>query len=317
MQSKQVRSRPLVAKLTAVVSAATAVLPLTFTRAVAKAVGFMAACLPLNPTKVSSFNLQLCYPELPPAERAAWVRRSLQHTAMGLIELGPLWRRPIERLAALEESVEGEELLHAAMAAGRGTLLLLPHLGNWEFLNHFLLERYVFHYLYRPPRVAEFDALISAARERTGAIAVPTTRCGVRRLLTTLRDGGLVLILPDQEPLKSHGVSAPFFGVPALTMTLVGGLLRRTGATALFAYAERRPCGRFRVCFQTPPEEIGVEDPVDAATALNRGVEHCVRACPEQYLWSYKRFKTAPPGELTPYCALWSRRKRRREGLRP
>ncbi len=34
-----------------------------------------------------------------------------------------------------------------------------------------------------------------------------------------------------------------------------------------------------------------------AATALNREIESCVRTRPEQYLWSYKRFKSRPDAE--------------------
>ena len=119
------------------------------------------------------------------------------------------------------------------------------------------------------------------------------------------------MILPDQEPLKKYGVTAPFFGVPALTMTLVSRILRRTGARALYVFAERRPAGRFRVRFLEAPDGLDDADETAAAERLNRGVEACVRLCPEQYLWSYKRFKTAPPGELTPYKAIWGRRRAR------
>ena len=93
-------------------------------------------------------------------------------------------------------------------------------------------------------------------------------------------------------------------------MTLVPRILGRTGAVPLFVFAERRPRNRFRVRFLEAPEGLVHADQEAAAAALNRGVENCIRLCPEQYLWSYKRFKTTPPGTVTPYQAIWGRRRR-------
>lgn len=118
-----------------------------------------------------------------------------------------------------------------------------------------------------------------------------------------LRQGQVVGILPDQEPLKDHGVFAPFFGIPVLTMTLVGRLVRRFEAEVVFGAAERTAKGKFRVRIIEAPEGLGDKDPVRAATQLNLGVEQCVRASPEQYTWSYRRFRTRPPEELAARAA--------------
>ncbi len=288
-------------------------LPITRARSLGRFLGGVSSRFPNEARDVTNLNLKLCYPELSAQERRQMTRRSLEETGKAVFELGRLWRAPVEELEQLEEGVEGEDLLAAAMAGGHGTILLAPHLGNWEFLNHFLMRRAQLVTLYRPPRVAELDAFLRAARGRTGCISAPATRGGVRRVLKALRGGELVLILPDQEPLKAFGVSAPFFGVPALTMTLVSRILKRTGAVALSVFAERRPAGKFRVRFLEAPEGLTDDDEVAAAGALNRGVEDCIRMCPEQYLWSYKRFKTTPPGQVTPYKEIWGRRRRRQE----
>ncbi len=184
------------------------------------------------------------------------------------------------------------------MDRGSGVLLLAPHVGNWEFLSCFLAARYPFVSLYRPPRIAELDRFIRRGRERLGARLVPTTMAGLRSFTTALREGRLVAILPDQEPLKRHGVFASFFGTPALTMTLVGSLLRRFEPGVLYGFAQRTTGGRFRIRFLAAPDGLDDADPVRAAERLNYGVERCVRACPEQYMWSYRRFRSRPPEEL-------------------
>jgi KDO2-lipid IV(A) lauroyltransferase len=109
--------------------------------------------------------------------------------------------------------------------------------------------------------------------------------------------------LPDQEPKADKGsVFAPFFGVPAFTMLLVNRLARKTGARVVFLFAERLPGSKGYALHCLPaPEGIDSNDDAEAATALNLGVEQCVRICPEQYVWAYKRFRSQPDGSRHPY----------------
>jgi KDO2-lipid IV(A) lauroyltransferase len=85
-------------------------------------------------------------------------------------------------------------------------------------------------------------------------------------------------------------------------MTLVPRLAQRTGAPVVLIYGERLPKGRgYRTHFHPVGDAIRDADPAVAAAALNRGVETCVRECPSQYQWSYRRFKTRPEGEESLY----------------
>jgi len=120
----------------------------------------------------------------------------------------------------------------------------------------------------------------------------------VRKLYKRLVDGGVVGILPDQQPKLGDGEFAPFFGTPALTMVLLSRLAQRTGALVLFAFAERLPRGAgFRLHVLPAPPGIADPDLPTAVAALNRGVEACVRLAPAQYQWHYKRYSIRPPGE--------------------
>jgi len=121
---------------------------------------------------------------------------------------------------------------------------------------------------------------------------------GVRKLYKRLSAGGVVGILPDQQPRQGEGEFAPFFDTPALTQVLLSRLAQRTGAQVLFAFAERLPCAAgFRIHFLPAPVGIAAEDLPTAVAALNRGVENCVRLAPEQYQWAYKRYSIRPPGD--------------------
>jgi KDO2-lipid IV(A) lauroyltransferase len=140
--------------------------------------------------------------------------------------------------------------------------------------------------------------LILAARRRNGATLAPITPKGIRVLVQALERGNYVGILPDQEPKADKGaVFAPLFGIPAFTMLLVNRLSRRTGAPVVFMFAERLPeSAGFRIHCIPAPEGIDSEDDAVAAAALNRGIEACVRTCPDQYIWSYKRYRRRPKG---------------------
>lgn len=275
--------------------------PLPVLHALGGGLGWLAAWIPNRARHVSAVNLSLCFPELPPAERRRLLRRSLQETARGLLELGPLWYRPPEAVCALVRETVDEHLFDQALARGRGILWLGPHLGSWELTPVYCMQRIPLHALYRPPRQGVLEPLLIAARERCGAHLVPATGAGVRQLLRALQAGEAVGILPDQQP-PGQGVFAPFFGVPAKTMTLLPRLAGRTDAAVLSAFAERLPRGRgYRLHFQAVDEAVASDDPLQAGQALNRAVENAVRVCPQQYLWSYRRFSRRPDGGPAPY----------------
>ncbi|TNG00249.1 MAG: lipid A biosynthesis acyltransferase, partial [Gammaproteobacteria bacterium] len=82
------------------------------------------------------------------------------------------------------------------------------------------------------------------------------------------------------------------------TMTLISKMARKTDAAVFLAYMQRYPPGRgYKLVIHEVADAIRSDDEVEAATALNQALETCIRACPEQYLWAYRRFKQRPDGE--------------------
>ena len=244
-------------------------------------------------------NLARCLPELAPDERARLARRSLIETGMGLIETGTTWRWPRERIEPIVTGMPGFEQIERALEAGRGAILLAPHMGNWELGGLMTGIRTPTTVMYRPPREPAMEALLVELRSGFGADMAPANLGGVRKALRALKRGELVAILPDQAPRQGEGVTAPFFGQPALTMTLIRTLARRTGAAAFTGWAERLPEARgFAIHYAPVTEPIDHEDPAEAAAALNREVERVVRENPAQYQWTYPRFRRQASGRV-------------------
>lgn len=275
-----------------------AYLPLPVAHALGAALGWTAYLVPNSLRSATYTNLSMCFPDMDPRQRKRLVRRSLVETGKTFTEMGILWLGRPARVHRLIKRVSGQhEVYDRARAKGRGVVVLTPHLGAWELTSLFCVDKHPMTALYRPPRMQEMEDFVRDARQRTGARLVPTTASGVKGLFQALERGDDVGILPDQDPGGGAGVFAPFFGHDAKTMVLVPRLVQRTGATPVFIYAKRLSWGRgFHVHFVPAPPGMDEGDLKAAAAAMNRGVEVCVRQLPEQYQWSYKRFKTRPEG---------------------
>ena len=269
--------------------------------------------------QVARTNLALIAPHLGHVA-ADWVtpariRAVLAGASLTALESLRVWTRPVSQNLQAIRDVHGMPLLQAALAERRGLLIAAPHYGNWELLNQWLAQHMPLAVLYAPPESATVEAFLNSVRGRPGVRTVRAEAAGVRTLLKHLQQGGAVGILPDQQPKRGDGVFAPFFGVPALTMTLFARLAQRSGATCLLVAAERRSDGSgFDIRIQPLPAAVADADPVAACTALNAAVETLVRADETQYQWSYKRFSVAPSGlgKDNPYWphAYPNRRKR-------
>lgn len=248
-------------------------------------------------TRQTRRNINACFPEWSESERDILTHHSLQQTGCSLCEMGMAWLWPAKRTLKKIRQVHNEDLVHDAVASGKGVILIAPHLGNWEVLNLYLSAHYPFTAMYKPPRMKLMDTLVKRMRARLGTRMAPADTRGVRMVMKALRRGEMVGILPDQEPDLSSGIHVPFFGVQALTMKLLPQLAAQTGAVVICGYAERLADAKgFDLHFMAAETAINSRNLEEAASAMNRSVETCVRALPSQYQWEYRRFSTRPEG---------------------
>ena len=219
------------------------------------------------------------------------LRQSIGESGKAIIELFPIWLRPYESVLKLVKGTSGWEHIDAARAAGKGIILIGPHVGCFEMLNLYYASLHPFTAMYKPPRKPMLAELMLSGRQRGQATLVPTDLSGVRAQLAALKRHEAIGILPAQVASSGDGVWAPFFGRPAYTPTLVASLQRKTGAAAFFVAAERLSWGRGYHLHAFPVNDTLPEDKTDAAIRINQGVEDVVRRFPAQYLWSYNRHK--------------------------
>lgn len=279
-----------------------ALLPWRAVQAVGAAIGWLMWKLPNRSREVTRINLAKCFPELSPADLDQRVGQSLMDIGRTLTESACAWIWPAEKSIGLVREVEGLEVLHEALASGKGVVGITSHLGNWEVLNHFYCAQCKPIIFYRPPKLKAVDELLQKQRVQLGNRVAPSTKEGILSVIKEVRRGGAVGIPADPEPSLSAGVFVPFLGTLALTSKFVPGMLAGGKARGVFLHALRLPDGSgFKVILEAAPEGMYSDNVEEGVAAMSAVVERYVRTYPTQYMWSMKRFKKRPEGEARWY----------------
>jgi KDO2-lipid IV(A) lauroyltransferase len=288
-------------------------MPLRLLHALAVPLSWILRVMPWRGHAVVRKNLEICFPEMDDDAREALYRRHLVESMRLVLESGAMSYWSADKLERHVPIVAGWEATRELIDGGRGVIIVGAHFGNWEVLPLWLSIHRPLTALYKAPKRPEFDRLITTTRSRFGSRMISSGSPSMRRMLAALKNGEMIGILADQQPKQGEGVFVDFFGQPALTMTLVNRLARRTGAAVVFIGAERLPKGKgWKLHLSPADERIADEDPVRALKVMHDWLEDEVRRNPAQYLWSYKRFSLQPDGRPSPYPNRKSARRTRR-----
>lgn len=277
-----------------------ALLPWRGVQALGNAVGWLMWKIPNRSRDVARTNLSHCFPELNAAEIDQLTARSLKGIGKSFTESACAWIWPPAKTLKYVREVEGLDILHEALASGKGVVGITSHLGNWEVLNHFYCAQCKPIIFYRPPKLKALDELLKTQRVQQGNRVAPSTREGIISVIKEVRGGGSVGIPADPEPSRSAGVFVPFLGTTALTSKFVAGMLggKQDKVVAVFLHAIRLEDGSgFKVILEAAPEAMYSSDTYTAVSAMSDVLASYVQRWPDQYMWTMKRFKQRPEGE--------------------
>ncbi|OZG75477.1 lipid A biosynthesis acyltransferase [Hahella sp. CCB-MM4] len=269
-------------------------LPLIAQRILGKGLGLLGYyCIPRR-RQVAEVNIRLCFPELSAEEQKSLVKQAFVSNAIGFFEAASAWFSSPERFRPIT-NVHGLEYLQAAQAKGNGVILLGGHYSTLD-LGGALFSLYssaasmqrdhdnpLFNLVMTRRRLRFCDGLLS--------------KDDLRGLIKLLRDGRTIWYATDQDYGKRGSVFAPFFGVPAATITATARIANKTGAAVVPFSHFRNAKGGYEVYFGKALEAYPSGDDVSDATTTNKIIEEEIRRYPDQYLWMHKRFKSQPEGE--------------------
>jgi KDO2-lipid IV(A) lauroyltransferase len=239
--------------------------------------------------RIARRNLELCFPELSPAQRERLLAAHFASLGIALLEIPfAWWSRParFERLV----HIDGAEHLRAALARNCGVILLTAHFTSMEMAGRALLTVAPVGFLYRRPS----NEVVAYALEhfRVGYGGHPIPKDDIRAFISALKRNECVWYAPDQSYRNKGAEMVPLFGIPAATNTLTSRLARMTGATVLPYFFRRLPGTQgYHGVIHPPLENFPSDCPVADTERFNHMIEAQVRLVPEQYLWIHRRFK--------------------------
>ena len=251
---------------------------------------FVYRCVPIR-RRVVLINLRLCFPEKTEADIRILARAHYDALALGLFETCAAWWEPPERLPTFR--VVGREHLDAALARGKGALLLTGHATTLEICARMMAAMVNFACLYRDPNNPVVAAVMRRGRERQASLAVHFD--DLRGLLRALKQNLPVWYAPDQGKRTKMSEILPFFGVPALTNTATSRIAQMSGAAVVPYFGRRLPDGTYELEILPALEQFPSGDHSADAIRVNTIIEGFVRRAPEQYFWVHRRFKRRGP----------------------
>jgi len=220
-------------------------------------------------------------------ELKSLIKLNMAEAGKSLLESLALWQKDEQELLSWVKPCADWHVVEEAIAKKKGIIFLTPHMGCFEITSIFYGAHHPITVLYRRPKLHWLHALTVAGRTRRQVKLAPANLQGVRNLIQALKRGEAVGILPDQVPGRGEGEWAPFFGKPAYTMTLVGKLAEKTGATVIMVFGERLSNGKGFQVHMTKLEDGAVTTPA----LLNQAIEQQVSKNITQYLWQYPRYR--------------------------
>lgn len=248
--------------------------------------------------RITLINLQLAFPELSDTERDTLARDAFAHLGMAIGETAWTWYRSVKHISPVE--ITGTEYVDAALARGKGVILLQAHFTLLEMCAAVVGSLWEIHAVYDSPKNPLFAATLLKHRSRHLQGLIDNK--GIREMVRRLKRGGIVWYSPDQSVSASHGgIETRYFNQPVLTTGGTARILRMTDATIIPFIPERKPDGSGYAFRFQPPLELDTTDLTVGTQQVNDYLEAQVRKQPEQYLWAHKRFKPPTAAHNNPY----------------
>jgi KDO2-lipid IV(A) lauroyltransferase len=282
---------------------AIAPLPLAWVRLLGAALGVLLYWVVLPRRKVALTNLRLCFPQWDEAQRQRVARQHFRVFAQAWLDRSWLWHGSPHQLRE-RLKITGDT---GQFANPKEPLVLFaPHFvgldAGWTALTQ-QIDRH-FTTIYTPQQNRVVDAWIRRGRERFDG---PDHRArlflrsdGIRPIVSALREGAPLYLLPDMNFGVEDSVFVPFFGVQAATVPSLSRFAKLARAKVVPVISRLTPEGydiEVHPAWNDYPEG---DARADAAT-MNRKLEECIHTMPHQYYWVHKRFKSRPEGEDSVY----------------
>lgn len=272
-------------------------LPLPALRALGAGLGWLLYQCVRSRRRVVDTNLRLCFAHLSEAQREAMTREVFVYFAQAWLDRSWLWHRSA---ACIQSRVRVLGAQH--LASDQPTVLFAPHFVGldvgWTALTLDCSKQ--FTTIYTPQSNPAADAWIERGRQRFGQARLFRREDGVKAIVSALRRGECLYLLPDMNFGPSESIFVPFYGISAATVPSLSRFAA-LGRARVVPVVTRMTQDGYEVQIHAPWTDFPTDD-VQADTAtMNARLQTFIDAMPAQYFWVHKRFKTRPHGEPQVY----------------
>ena len=266
------------------------ILPLKINHIFGALIGKLLYITDSEAKKVSTQNIEICFPGLTIEDQKSLVKNALIHTGKNLTESGLIWNQSFSKNANYVCNFNGEHYLDNS----KKTILLVPHIGCWEITGRVLATSRKVTFMYKPLRSQKQNDYLFKRRNKGNLTMASANKSGILKIQRALKNSELVGMLPDQDPGEEGGIMSPFFNKQVNTMTLLAKVAKKNDVQVLMFWAKRLPRGRGYE-LNLEPVELNLNEGTleEQVASMNQCVEGLIRKIPEQYMWSYKRFKSS------------------------
>jgi lauroyl/myristoyl acyltransferase len=240
-------------------------------------------------------NLAIAFPQLPEAERAALGRRSVCQALLSALDFAHLLHSPQTVLTKVTLDPVTTRMRDGGME--RPVMMVIPHLGIWElFGNAATLNGIPVAAVAHELRNPYLEGLLHRARTAHGMQIIHSAGAA-RGVVRAVRQGCNIGLLMDQNTrLREGGAYVDFFGLP-VTVTRAPAVLARRLGMALYVGACVRHEGGFQIVTESLPQApAAYGDDLALLQGIMAANEALIRRFPDQYLWTYRRWRYIPPG---------------------
>lgn len=245
--------------------------------------------------KVMRENIRNCFPHYSEHELKQLQKKNYQHLGILLLELFHFFSvlpDHYKNYVSKNSRMNGLENWKKAQQQNKGAIFVASHLGNWELMVACgSLSGIPITMITKHLKPAWLHKMIERARSSTGVKPAyePRTLPAVMR---ALRDNEAVGFVMDQYAGPPMGIPVQFFGVKVGTLSAVATLVNRTSTMVVPALTHRDNKGIIQIDLEEALDLREMATDIEKTTEfLAQKVEKWVRAYPEQWLWTHRRFK--------------------------
>ncbi len=209
-----------------------------------------------------------------------------------MMELGLARWASDEKVAALSR-IEGAENLTEPLQQGQFVILLTGHFTSLELSGRVMRE-------VCPGLDAVFQMhpneflteILRTSRERAASNTIESS--DIRGMVRSLKSGTPLWFAPDQTVRSKQSFLTTFFGEPAMNNTATTKLAKLGKAVAVPWFFYRLPEGGYSMTILPRLENFPSDDAIEDTKQFTAILEDAIRRCPEQYIWTYRKFKGRP-----------------------